>query len=102
MRARDIVVLELKSAKNEVLPNPQDSRILRIGDRLLCFGKLDAMRELAPAPPRRRPRKLSSQRPSDGTKTSHARQAGETFEPPTPEPPDAARNRSDGARTKRE
>jgi ribosomal protein S6--L-glutamate ligase len=31
-----------------VIPNPRANRELQAGDRLLCFGKLEAMRELVP------------------------------------------------------
>jgi ribosomal protein S6--L-glutamate ligase len=47
LRVRELVVLELKTAHNKVLPNPPDDRVLHAGDRLLCFGKLETMRELA-------------------------------------------------------
>jgi ribosomal protein S6--L-glutamate ligase len=46
LRVRELVVLELKTAKNEVLPNPPDERVLQRGDRVLCFGKLETMRAL--------------------------------------------------------
>jgi ribosomal protein S6--L-glutamate ligase len=41
-----------------VIPNPKASRELEPGDRLLCFGKLESMRDLIPerAKKRRRPR----------------------------------------------
>lgn len=47
LRVRELVVLELKTAKNEVRANPPDERVLQKGDRVLCFGKLETMRELA-------------------------------------------------------
>ncbi len=31
-----------------VIPNPRNTRVLEADDRLLCFGKLDAMRGLVP------------------------------------------------------
>lgn len=96
MRARDIVVLELKTSKHEVLPNPQDSRVLRTGDRLLCFGKLDAMRELAPAPPRRRPRKLKrAERTSDETQPPCELRNDATYGPPAPPPGNALGTKRD-------
>lgn len=58
LRQHDIVVLELKTAHDVVVPNPKDSRVLKVGDRLLCFGKLDSMLQLTSTPKRRRPRKL--------------------------------------------
>jgi ribosomal protein S6--L-glutamate ligase len=36
------------------LPNPKSTRVLEAGDRLLCFGKLERMRELIPAKTRAR------------------------------------------------
>ena len=36
-----------------VIPNPKENRILEAGDRLLCFGKLDNLRDLIPAKTRR-------------------------------------------------
>jgi ribosomal protein S6--L-glutamate ligase len=41
-----------------VIPNPRLKRTLEAGDRLLCFGKLDAMRSMIPPKTlkRRRPR----------------------------------------------
>ncbi len=55
LRAKDINVLSLhRDAK--VIPNPRSDRELEGGDLLLCFGKLDSMRELVPAKIRRRRR----------------------------------------------
>jgi ribosomal protein S6--L-glutamate ligase len=48
LRAKDIVVLTLHRGTS-VIPNPKGSRILEVGDRLLCFGKLESMRDLVPA-----------------------------------------------------
>lgn len=49
---RDINVLTLyRGAK--VIPNPRRDRELEAGDKLLCFGKLEAMREMVPARTRR-------------------------------------------------
>jgi ribosomal protein S6--L-glutamate ligase len=44
---QDINILTLYRGTS-VIPNPRQSRILEGGDRLLCFGKLDAMRRLIP------------------------------------------------------
>ena len=69
LRQRDIVVLMLET-KGELIPNPDPARKLRVGDKLLCFGKLDEMRALIPRKgPRRKPRKLSQEaidRAADG------------------------------------
>ena len=47
LRERDVVVLTLHR-DTTVIPNPRASRELEGGDRLLCFGKLEAMRDLIP------------------------------------------------------
>jgi ribosomal protein S6--L-glutamate ligase len=49
---RDINVLTLHR-DTVVVPNPRPGRVLEGGDRLLCFGKLETMRELVPARARR-------------------------------------------------
>ncbi len=51
----DINVLTLyRGAK--VIPNPRADRVLEAGDKLLCFGKLEAMRGMIPARTRSRRR----------------------------------------------
>jgi ribosomal protein S6--L-glutamate ligase len=58
LRDSDVNVLTLYRGDIEV-PNPRESRTLQAEDRLLCFGKLDAMRGLlAPKSQRRRRPKL--------------------------------------------
>lgn len=47
LRDKDINVLTLHRGTT-VIPNPRPQRILEAGDRLLCFGKLELMRELVP------------------------------------------------------
>ncbi len=47
LRDRDINVLTLNRDAG-VIPNPKPTRELLGGDRLLCFGKLESMRELVP------------------------------------------------------
>ncbi|TXS91249.1 RimK family alpha-L-glutamate ligase [Parahaliea maris] len=49
---RDINVLTLYRG-SKVIPNPRRDRELEAGDKLLCFGKLEAMREMVPARTRR-------------------------------------------------
>ena len=44
---RDINVLTLNRG-TAVMPNPKQSRVLEPGDRLLCFGRLESMRDLVP------------------------------------------------------
>lgn len=55
LRDRDIAVLTLNRGTT-VIPNPKESRVLEAEDRLLCFGKLESMRDMIPDRKRRRPR----------------------------------------------
>lgn len=57
LRDKDIVVLTLSQGA-KVVPNPRSQRVLEAGDRLLCFGKRDLMRDLVPlkAGKKRRPK----------------------------------------------
>ncbi len=48
LRERDIIVLTLNRGTSTI-PNPRSQRLLEAGDRLLCFGKLELMRDLVPA-----------------------------------------------------
>ena len=57
LREKEINVLTLYRATT-VVPNPREDWLLEAGDRLLCFGKLELMRELIP-PRIRQPRVLS-------------------------------------------
>ena len=58
LRDRDISVLTLHHGTT-VMPNPHSNRTLEDGDRLLCFGRLEEMRDLIPQRKRRsRVRKL--------------------------------------------
>lgn len=53
LRERDINALTLYRGST-VIPNPRADRVLESGDRLLCFGKLELMRDLVPKKTRRR------------------------------------------------
>ncbi len=53
LRERDLNVLTLYRGSS-VIPNPKSTRVLESGDRLLCFGKLELMRDLIPPKTRRR------------------------------------------------
>ena len=55
LRDHDINVLTLHRGTS-VIPNPRSSRILEPGDRMLCFGRLDSMRDMVPERSRRRSR----------------------------------------------
>lgn len=55
LREKDLVALTLyRNAK--VIPNPKPQRELEAGDRLLCFGKLELMRDMTPEKIRRKRR----------------------------------------------
>ena len=53
LRDRDITVLTMHR-DTEVIPNPRENRVLHANDRLLCFGRLESMRDMIPARRRRR------------------------------------------------
>ncbi|MCB0377533.1 MAG: RimK family alpha-L-glutamate ligase [Bdellovibrionales bacterium] len=53
LREKDINVLTLHR-QGKVIPNPKMERVLEKGDKLLCFGKLESMKELIPERTRRR------------------------------------------------
>ncbi|UOW01044.1 RimK family alpha-L-glutamate ligase [Agrococcus sp. SCSIO52902] len=55
LRERDITVLTLHRGTH-VIPNPPERRVLEAEDRLLCFGRLEEMRSMIPARPKRRAR----------------------------------------------
>ncbi|MEZ5217093.1 MAG: RimK family alpha-L-glutamate ligase [Ilumatobacteraceae bacterium] len=55
---RDVQVLTLQRGTS-VIPNPRGSRLLEAGDRLLCFGRYEGMRDLVPARRRRRRERLT-------------------------------------------
>jgi ribosomal protein S6--L-glutamate ligase len=56
LREKDIVVMTLER-DGRTIPNPNGMRELLPGDRLLCFGKLETMREWIPDRPKRRKKK---------------------------------------------
>ncbi len=64
LRDRDITVLTLTRGTT-VIPNPKVSRTLEPNDRLLCFGKLEEMRDLVPERRRRRARPKVKPLPDD-------------------------------------
>jgi ribosomal protein S6--L-glutamate ligase len=72
LRDQQITVLELKSAKGNVTPNPEGDKMLRLGDRLLCFGKLDAMRAFSTPRKRRRPKRLNRETIEEASSTPQA------------------------------
>lgn len=64
LRDRDIAVLTLTRGTH-VIPNPRLDRMMEAEDRLLCFGRLDAMRDLVPERRRRRARPPVQPLPDD-------------------------------------
>ena len=66
LREADITVLTLHR-DTTVTPNPRDGRLLEVGDRLLCFGRLENMRNLVPARRRRRARPKMQPLPDEPT-----------------------------------
>jgi ribosomal protein S6--L-glutamate ligase len=59
LREKDIVVMTLER-EGRTIPNPSGLRELLPGDRLLCFGKLETMREWIPVRPKRRKKRKAS------------------------------------------
>ena len=59
LREKDIVVLSLHRG-HTVIPNPKGTRILEKEDRLLCFGKLESMKDLVPARKKRKRRDVTA------------------------------------------
>ena len=53
LQEHDVNVLTLYRG-NKVIPNPRQDRLLEANDKLLCFGKLEAMRDMIPAKTRSR------------------------------------------------
>lgn len=53
LQDQDINILTLYRGSKSI-PNPKKSRLLEANDKLLCFGKLEAMRNMVPAKTRRR------------------------------------------------
>jgi ribosomal protein S6--L-glutamate ligase len=66
LREKDIVVLTLHRG-HTVIPNPRGARVLEVDDRLLCFGKLEAMRDLVPARKKRARPKVKRLKTKIGT-----------------------------------
>ena len=53
LRDRDVSILTLNRGTS-VISNPKGARVLEPGDRLLCYGRLEAMRDLIPEKRRRK------------------------------------------------
>lgn len=52
LRDLDVLVLSMKR-KGETIPNPRGSREILAGDLLLCYGKLDVLKQFIPEPVRK-------------------------------------------------
>jgi ribosomal protein S6--L-glutamate ligase len=68
---RDINALTLYR-DGKVIPNPRSDRELEPEDRLLCFGKLESMRELVPKKTRRNRRPVLKKLPPDSQNESQS------------------------------
>ena len=67
----DINVLTLYRG-SKVIPNPRQDRVLEANDKLLCFGKLEAMRGMVPAKTRSRRQPDIASLPHDATTVSES------------------------------
>lgn len=65
LRERDINALTLHR-DHKVIPNPKSERELMANDRLLCFGRIEAMRDLIPEKIRRKRRPKLKRLKDDG------------------------------------
>jgi len=72
LRERDIVVLSLHR-EGKVIPNPRGTRELHLGDRLLCFGKYENVKDLLPEEVRQHRRRKLRPRPEGGSNPPPAR-----------------------------
>jgi ribosomal protein S6--L-glutamate ligase len=53
LREKDVIVLTLKRGVS-VISNPKGSRVLEPDDTLLCYGRMDTMKDMIPEKPRRK------------------------------------------------
>ncbi len=66
LREQDIQILTL-NRDGKVIPNPRASRELQVGDKLVCFGRLETMKSFLPPRKRRRMRRLKKASPSSSS-----------------------------------
>lgn len=64
LQDKDINILTLYRG-NKVIPNPKHSRVLEENDKLLCFGKLESMRDMVPMKTQRRRQPKITDLPQD-------------------------------------
>ncbi len=69
LREQDINVLTLYRG-SKTIPNPRADRVLEPNDKLLCFGKMNSMREMVPAKTRRRRSPKVTELPSNLPETT--------------------------------
>jgi ribosomal protein S6--L-glutamate ligase len=53
LREKDVNVLSLHRA-NKVIPNPKGERVIEAGDKMICFGKYESMKDLVPVKTQKR------------------------------------------------
>lgn len=92
LREKDINVLTLHR-EGMVIPNPKSERNLEAEDRLLCFGKIESMKELVPDRTRRRRKQQLKQIVKSDVVTAAvgAESAGAAETPGADETPGAAK-----------
>ena len=84
LRDRDLNVLTLYRGTT-VIPNPRSDRLLESGDRLLCFGKLELMRDLIPSKTQKKRRPKVKDLPDLPVADEvHVETAGQPSTSPTP------------------
>ena len=59
LREQDIVVMTIERGERTI-PNPKETSELQPGDRLLCFGRLESMKDWIPERPKRRKKKRAT------------------------------------------
>lgn len=85
LREKDITVLTLHRGTT-VIPNPRSQRELEASDRLLCFGKLELMRDLIPTKTRRKRHPKVQELPELPVAEESFREAGKTTSVLVPAP----------------
>ena len=64
LREKDAIALTLYR-EEEIIPNPRSERELEAGDRLLCFGRLEALKGLIPEKTRKRRKPRTKRLPDE-------------------------------------
>ena len=83
LREKDIVVLTLQRGTG-VISNPRGHRVIEAHDRMLCYGRLEAMRGLSPTRGKRKRRKIA---PLDPELLGSLDEPAPTEEPESPDAP---------------